>query len=107
MTNSAFVHLHEQIGYYSWPYISLICLFMGVVFEALASLGKTIFLLPCGAILYGSAELWRLDLFHQGTFIVWFVIGIGLPALLFGVQWLLASAASLERHNPPISGRAT
>lgn len=107
MTNSAFVHLHEQIGYYSWPYISLICLFMGVVFEVLASLGKTIFLLPCGAILYGSAELWRLDLFQQGTFIVWFAIGIGLPALLFGVQWFLTSAASIERRNRVSSHRAT
>ena len=107
MTNSAFVHLHEQIGYYSWPYISLMCLFMGVVFEALASLGKTIFLLPCGAILYGSAELWRLDLFQQGTFIVWFVIGIGLPAFLFAVQWLLLWAASMERRNRVSSHRVT
>jgi len=78
-TNSAFVHLHEQMGYVSWAYIAAMCLFMGSVFEVLASFGKTIFLLPCGIILYGSAELWRLDLFHQGIFIVWFVIGIGLP----------------------------
>ena len=94
MTNSAFFHLTQQIGYFSWLYIALICLFMGFVFEALASLGKTIFLLPCGAILYGSAELWRLDLFQQGTFIVWFVIGIGLPALLIGGQRLFAFATA-------------
>jgi len=94
MTNSAFFHLTQQIGYFSWVYIALICLFMGLVFEALASLGKTIFLLPCGAILYGSAELWRLDLFQQGTFIVWFVIGIGLPALLIGGQRLFAFATA-------------
>jgi hypothetical protein len=85
-TNSAFVHLHEQMGFYSWPYIALMCLFMGFVFEFLKSFGKTIFLLPAGAILYGSAELWRLDLFHQGIFVVWFVIGIGLPALLIVCQ---------------------
>ena len=85
-TNSAFVHLHEQIGYYSWPYIALVCLLMGSVFGVLTSLGKTVFLLPCGAILYGSAELWRLDLFRQGIFIIWFVIGIGLPAFLIGGQ---------------------
>ncbi len=89
-TNSAFIHLHEQIGYASWAYIALICLFMGFVFEVLLSLGKTIFLLPCGAILYGSAELWRLDLFHQGIFIVWFVMGIGLPVFLIGGRRLLA-----------------
>ena len=88
-TNSAFIHLHEQFGYVSWVYIVVICLFMGFVFEFLKSLGKTIFLLPCGAILYGSAELWRLDLFHQGIFIVWFVVGIGLPALLIGGRKLL------------------
>ena len=89
-TNSAFVHLHEQMGYGSWPYIAAICLFMGFVFEFLASFGKTVFLLPCGAILYGSAELWRLDLFHQGVFIVWFVMGIGLPVFLIGGRRLLA-----------------
>ena len=88
-TNSAFVHLHEQMGYVSWVYIAAICLFMGFVFEVLASLGKTVFLLPCGIILYGSAELWRLDLFHQGIFIVWFVIGIGLPVCLIGGRRLL------------------
>ena len=89
-TNSAFVRLHEQLGYVSWPYIATICLFMGLVFGALTSLGKTVFLLPCGAILYGSAELWRLDLFQQGIFIVWFVVGIGLPAFLIGSHRLLA-----------------
>lgn len=87
-TNSAFVHLHEQMGYVSWPYIAGLCFFMGLLFEGLASLGKTIFLLPCGAILYGSAELWRLDLFHQGIFIVWMVMGIGLPLFLIGCQQL-------------------
>jgi hypothetical protein len=88
-TNSAFVLLHEQMGYASWAYIAAICLFMGFVFEFLASLGKTVFLLPCGTILYGSAELWRLDLFHQGIFIVWFVMGIGLPVFLIGGRRLL------------------
>lgn len=88
-TNSAFTLLHEQMGYASWPYIATICLFMGFVFEYLASFGKTVFLLPCGIILYGSAELWRLDLFHQGIFIVWFVSGIGLPVFLMGGRRLL------------------
>jgi hypothetical protein len=85
-TNSAFVHLHEQMGYFSWLYVAGLCLFMGFLFEFLASLGKTIFLLPCGAILYASAELWRLDLFHQGLFIVWMVIGIGFPSLLIACR---------------------
>jgi hypothetical protein len=93
-TNSAFIHLHEQIGYFSWPYIAAMCLFMGCVFSLLASLGKTVFLLPCGAILYGSAELWRLDLFHQGAFIVWFVIGIGMPAVVIGGQHLFSFLAA-------------
>ncbi len=88
-TNSAFVHLHEQMGFVSWAYIAVICVFMGFVFECLVSRGKTIFLLPAGAVLYGSAELWRLDLFHQGIFIVWFVMGIGLPVLLIGCRGLL------------------
>ena len=110
-TNSAFVHLHEQVGYFSWPYIALTCLFMGFAFEALASLGKTIFLLPCGAILYGSAELWRLDLFQQGTFIVWIIIGIGLPAFLIAGKCLLAFIGGVrgmavpDDRIPPPSAR--
>jgi len=81
-TNSAFTLLMQQMGAWSWPYLALVCLVMGFLFGAMSSLGKTIFLLPCGAIIYGAAELWRLDLFQTGTFIVWSVIGIGLPAAL-------------------------
>jgi len=87
-TNSAFVLLYEQMGNFCWGYIALICFFMGFVFEKLLSLGKTIFLLPCGAILYGTAELWRLDLYHQGTFIVWFIFGIGIPFLVIFTRHL-------------------
>lgn len=96
MTNSAFFHLHQQMGYFSWLYISLICSFMGLLFEVMASLGKTIFLLPCGAILYGSSELWRLDLFHQGDFIVWIAGGIGLPVFLIAAQRLFALVGSVS-----------
>ena len=81
-TNSAFTLLLQQMGYWEWPYFAGVCLVMGFIFSALASLGRTIFLLPCGAILYSSAEIWRLDLFQQGTFIVWFVIGAGVPAAI-------------------------
>lgn len=87
-TNSAFVHLHEQLGFASWLYIAFVCLFMGILFQFLLSFGKTILLLPAGGILYGSAELWRLDLFRQGVFIVWFVLGIGLPAFLIAGKHL-------------------
>jgi len=80
-TNSAFVQLHEQMGYFSWLYISAVCCVMGFMFTWLSSFGKTAFLLPCGAILYGSAELWRLDLFQQGIFIVWFFMGIAVPTV--------------------------
>jgi hypothetical protein len=89
-TNSAFVHLHEQFGFASWPYIAFLCFCMGFVFEFLVSFGKTFLLLPAGAILYASAELWRLDLFHQGIFIVWFVLGLGLPAVLIACKRLFA-----------------
>jgi hypothetical protein len=88
-TNSAFTLLLQQMGYAMWPYLAILCLVMGFIFSVLASLGKTIFLLPCAAILYGSAELWRLDLFQQGTFIVWFVIGAGLPVLLLFFKRIL------------------
>ena len=100
MTNSAFFHLHQQMGYFSWLYVSLVCVFTGFVFETLASFGQTVFLLPCGAILYGSVELWRLDLFQQGIFIVWFVIGIGLPLFLFSVQRFARFLGSSLRTSP-------
>jgi|SRR5579862_687279 len=89
-TNSAFVQLHEQMGYLAWPYIGIVCCLMGFMFTWLTSFGKTALLLPSGAILYGAAELWRIDLFQQGIFIVWFVVGIALPAtlLLFGKRRL-------------------
>ncbi|HEX3470637.1 MAG TPA: O-antigen polymerase [Silvibacterium sp.] len=94
-TNSAFVHLHEQMGYLSWLYIGALCCFMGFMFSWLASFGKTSLLLPCGAILYGAAELWRLDLFQQGIFIVWFVMGIGVPGVV------------LFFDGRPVPGRST
>lgn len=95
-TNSAFVHLHEQYGFASWLYIALLCLFMGFLFQFLLSFGKTILLLPAGAILYASAELWRLDLFHQGIFIVWIVIGLGLPFFLITGKHLFAFVVRSE-----------
>jgi hypothetical protein len=85
-TNSAFTLLLQQMGYTMWPYFALVCLVMGFLFAALASLGRTVFLLPCGAILYASAEIWRLDLFQQGTFIIWLVAGAGIPAALLFQQ---------------------
>jgi hypothetical protein len=81
-TNSAFVELHEQFGYLAWPYIGVVCCFMGFMFSWLSSFGRTSLLLPCGAILYGAAELWRLDLYREGIFIVWFIAGIGIPGVL-------------------------
>jgi hypothetical protein len=103
-TNSAFTLLLQQMGYMEWPYFALVCLVMGFLFSALASLGKTIFLLPCAAILYASAEIWRLDLFQQGTFVVWLVIGAGVPsAVLFFHRTIeiLGNAPPDRRHLSP------
>jgi len=101
-TNSAFVHLHAQMGYWAWAYVSLLCCFMAFVFSWLSAFGKSIFLLPCGAILYACAELWRLDLFQQGIFAVWMVCGIGVPLLiaLFSAHNVPLQAASCERQMP-------
>ena len=104
-TNSAFALLLQQMGFWSWPYIAFVCLIMGLLFGAMSSLGKTIFLLPCGAILYGSAELWRLDLFQQGAFIIWFVFGIGLPAglvLIRSVTAMLKQAPLANSGTPEV-----
>jgi len=101
-TNSAFVSLHERIGYICWLYIAVVCCFMGFAFSWLASFGRTCFLLPCGAILYSCAELWRLDLFHKGIFIVWLVCGISIPYvfLLFSKRRRLLTYPT--RSNPEL-----
>ena len=69
---------------------------MGFLFETLASFGKTIFLLPAGAIVYASAELWRLDLFRQGIFVVWMVFGIGFPSSLLAYQRFFKFVGGVE-----------
>jgi hypothetical protein len=100
-TNSAFVQLYEQMGFASWFYIGAICCFMGFMFSWLASFGKTCLLLPCGAILYGSAELWRLDLFQQGIFIVWFVVGLAVSGafILFDGRRYPGSSSSKQARR--------
>jgi hypothetical protein len=104
-TNSAFALLLQQMGFISWPYICLTCLAMGFSFAALSSLGKTAFLLPSGAILYASAELWRLDLFQQGTFIVWFVAGIGVPIFLISVRSVVRTIDRAPRLRSAVDNR--
>jgi hypothetical protein len=99
-TNSAFVQLHEQMGYASWPYIGVICCFMSFTFSWLTSFGRTSFLLATGAILYAAAELWRLDLFQEGIFITWFVMGIGVPAALGLVSSLKNLGSRATTHHP-------
>lgn len=67
-TNSAFVQLHEWLGFWAWPYLMMISISFGLIFTYLRSYKNSAFLLPCVAILYASAELWRLNLFSQGVF---------------------------------------
>jgi hypothetical protein len=107
-TNSAFLQLHEQMGYACWLYIAAVCLFMGFMFAWLSSFGRTSFLLPCGAILYGAAELWRLDLFQQGIFIVWFIVGVAIPGVfvLFGKR-PLRQGSGHPGGMRPIPGRTS
>ena len=85
---SAFVTLHQQMGYLCWLYIAMTCSVAGFVYNRLVAEGKTMYLLPCGAILYASAELWRVNLFGQGIFIALMAIGIGVP-------WVFSYMASI------------
>ena len=84
---SAFVTLHQHMGYLCWLYIAVVCALFGFVFTHLVAKGKTIYLLPCGAILYAAADVWRINFFGQGIFIVLMVVGIGVP-------WFLSFVAS-------------
>ena len=104
-TNSAFVQLHETMGYAAWPYIGIVCCFMGLMFSWLSSFGRTSLLLPCGAILYGSAELWRLDLFRQGIFIVWIVAGIGVPLIVLPLSKQRLKRSSRARRVRTLGNR--
>jgi hypothetical protein len=101
-TNSAFIELHEGIGYMAWLYITCVCFFGGVLFSWMASLGKSAFLLPCGAILYASAELWRVDLFQKGIFKVWLLMGMGVPLIVLAFEKL----ADCYRRPRILTGRA-
>ena len=79
---SAFVILHEHMGYLCWAYIAAVCTTAGLIFSMLVAKGRTVYLLPCGVILYAASDLWRVDLFGQGIFITLLVIGIGVPGVL-------------------------
>lgn len=81
-SNSAFVALHESIGFWAWPYITSVAFVVGFAFSKCYKAGRSALLLPCGAILYACAELWRLDLFTQGIFVVWLSVGITLPLVI-------------------------
>jgi hypothetical protein len=81
-TNSSFVHNIETFGILAWPQMALLTFGAGFLFTALQRYGRSTFLLPCGAILYASSELWRLDLFRQGIFLVWFGVGFAVPVLM-------------------------
>ncbi len=105
-TNSAFVHLHQQLGYLAWVYIIAVCGLTGFTFSAMCSLGKTVFLLPCGAMLYASAELYRLPMFHQGNFIVWMVVGFGVPMSLLLVKNLWRSMLRYGGEQLPSQSRS-
>jgi hypothetical protein len=85
-TNSAFVHINEELGVLGWLYIFILTVVVGAIFSLLKSYGRTALLLPCGAILYACSELWRIDLFRQGIFIVWFVFGILIPIIISFIE---------------------
>lgn len=75
------------MGYLCWLYIAVVCAVFGLIFTHLVAKGRTIYLLPCGAILYAAADLWRINFFGQGIFMVLMVVGIGVP-------WFLSFVAS-------------
>ena len=102
--NSAFVFLHEQLGFAAWAYIFFMCGFMGFVFSLMSSFGKTAFLLPCGAILYASSELWRLNMFSQGIFITWFVCGLAVPLFLILTRKIRRLLAKLYPVTGSLAG---
>jgi hypothetical protein len=87
---SAFTMLHQSMGYWCWPYIAGVCGTAGFVFSLLVAKGSTMYLLPSGAILYSSSELWRLNLFAQGIFMTLMVIGLGVP---YGFSLIASPAA--------------
>ena len=98
-TNSSFVQNIETFGAVAWPGMALLTFSAGFLFAGLQRFGRTMFLLPCAAILYASSELWRLDLFRQGIFLVWLGGGIVLPLLMSSVPNF-----RLFRHVRPMGG---
>ena len=95
-TPSAFVALHQQMGYLSWLYVAFVCSVSGFVFTRLVAKGATIYLLPAGSILYASAEIWRLNFFGLGIFMVLIVVGMGIP-------WFVSALSFVaEREQTPV-----
>ena len=101
-TNSAFVQLHEHMGYFSWPYICVLTLGVGFLFSALLAYGRSFFLLPCAALLYASSELWRLDLFRQGIFLVWLAAGLIVPITVGQMPKVNLLKKSKLRYSGPV-----
>jgi hypothetical protein len=102
-SNSAFVQLHEDMGFAAWVFLAFGLTVAGVLFGFFRGLGKTAFLLPCAGLLYAAAEFWRLDLFRQGIFIVWMIFGISIPAILT-FKKVLFSGPRLNRIASFIQG---
>ncbi len=78
-SNSAFVQMHEAFGFWAWLYLTTVLFSAATLFSYFRRYGRTALLLPCCAILYACSELWRLDLFRQGIFIVWLGMGCIVP----------------------------
>jgi capsular polysaccharide biosynthesis protein len=81
-TNSSFVHNIETFGILAWPGMAVLTLSAGFLFAGLQGYGRSTLLLPCTAVLYASSELWRLDLFRQGIFLVWLGAGLAVPVVM-------------------------
>jgi hypothetical protein len=85
-TNSAFIALTERQGWLSWPYMIATLLSFGAIFAYCKRHADSSLILPCATILYASSEFWRVDVFEQGIFFVWLVLGLSMPFFLCGMR---------------------
>lgn len=87
-TNSSFAELFVTMGFYSFPHIFLVTFFLSILLGLLANLKDNYLYLAYPVILYGFAELWRLDLFYRGIFITLLTVSLIVPLvypLIFGL----------------------
>lgn len=82
-SNSAIDQLAPQLGWWAFGYMGVTCLFYGMLAGYVFSMRGTYLFVVYPVVLYGFAELWRLDMFTQGIFYTNLIVTLVGPLVVF------------------------